>query len=502
MRLKIIGLIWFLMLTLYPVSAQSTAVYETVSCRQFSFYSLQDVECGYLTVPEDYSQPDSKQIRLAVAIFRHPDGNPEPDPIIYLEGGPGGSPLKAANEARLQLYEPLFAANRDIIVFDQRGVGFSEPSLECPDYNPLFRDLLDLEIEEQTLTRAEAESRLNDSLITCGATLSAEYDLSQYNSANSARDIESLRVALGYEQVNLWGISYGTRLALTMLRDYPANIRSVLLDSAYPLEVNLFTDTPANGLRALNALFDGCAAAIQCDIAFPNLREAYVATMDELRNQPVSLYSVIVDDFVFQRLTFQALYSSSVIPFLPSDIHNGSEGDIARYALARMRSGLQRDTVSIGMNYAVQCQEELAFIERGAIQAAYAAQAELQGVVASGVNLEAAFDICAGFNVGIAPTIENEPVMSDIPALIFAGHFDPITPPAWGQRVATNLANSFYLEFPTLAHAVSGADACPQGIAAAFFIEPTTMPDTTCIDMLELDFIGTEAELPDSAPRL
>jgi pimeloyl-ACP methyl ester carboxylesterase len=502
MRLKITGLLWLIALTLYPASAQTTTAFETVTCRQFSFYSLRDVECGYLTVPEDYNQPDGKQIRLAVAIFRHPDGNPEPDPIIYLEGGPGGSALKAANEARLQLYQPLFAANRDIVVFDQRGVGFSEPSLECPDYNPLFRDLLDLDLDGQTLNRAEGESRLNDSLIACGATLSATHDLSQYNSANSARDIESLRVALGYEQVNLWGISYGTRLALTMLRDYPASIRSVLLDSAYPLEVNLFTDTPANGLRALNALFDGCAAAIQCDIAFPNLREAYFATMDALQTQPVSMYSVIVDDFVFQRLTFQALYSSSVIPFLPSDIHKGSEGDITRYAVARMRSGLQRDTVSIGMNYAVQCQEELAFIERGAIQAAYTAQAELQNVVVSGLNLEAAFDICASFNVDAAATIENVPVMSDVSALIFAGGFDPITPPVWGQSVAAHLANSFYLEFPTLAHAVSGADACPQEIAAAFFIEPTVTPDATCIDTLELDFIGTESDLPDSAPQL
>jgi pimeloyl-ACP methyl ester carboxylesterase len=201
-------------------------------------------------------------------------------------------------------------------------------------------------------------------------------------------------------------------------------------------------------------------------------------------------------------LRFDQLYNSRIIPYLPFLIHGVSQGDKMAYRTASEQIIRWHSVVSVGMHYAVQCQEELAFIERGAIQAAYVAQAELQGVVASGLNLEAVFDICASFNVGIAPVVENEPVMSDIPALIFAGHFDPITPPAWGQQVATNLANSFYLEFPTLAHAVSGADACPQAIAAAFFIEPTIMLDVTCIDTLELDFIGTEPELPDEAPRL
>jgi pimeloyl-ACP methyl ester carboxylesterase len=502
MRLKIIGLIWFIALILYPISAQSTAAFETVTCRQFAFFSLNFGECGYLTVPEDYSQPDGNQIRLAFAIFRHPDGNPEPDPIIYLEGGPGGSALEVVNDAYYQLYRPMFAANRDIIIFDQRGVGYSEPALDCREFGSLFRDLLDLEHEGQTLTRVEAESRLNDSLIACGTALSAAHDLSQYNSANSAHDIESLRIALGYEQVNLWGVSYGTRLALTMMRDYPDPIRSVLLDSAYPLEVNVFTDTPANGSRALNALFDACAATMKCDVAFPNLREAYFATIDELNAHPVQLYGVIIDSFVFHRLTFQALYNGSIIPFLPSSIHSGSEGNLDGYGIARMRAALQPEIISYGMNYAVQCREELAFTEHGTIQAAFVAQHELQGFVASGLNPEVAFDICASFNVGTPSAIENEPVHSDIPTLVFAGYFDPITPPEWGQRVAANLAHSFYLEFPTLGHAVSGGGDCPQGIAADFFVEPAITPDASCIATLELDFMGTESDLPDSAPRL
>ena len=110
------------------------------------------VECGYLTVPEDRSDPESREIRLAIAIFRHPDGNPQPDPIIYLEGGPAGSPLEIRVPNFTASFGSMFAANRDIIVFDQRGVGYSQPALDCPDFTPRYLDLLDFEVNGDRLT--------------------------------------------------------------------------------------------------------------------------------------------------------------------------------------------------------------------------------------------------------------------------------------------------------------------------------------------------------------
>ena len=495
MRLGYLMVVILLLFTRLPVAAQSAITFEPGYC-SFAVPANHTVECGALVVPENYEQPEARQIRLAVAIFRHPSGNPEPDPIIYLTGGPGGSSLKFGNRFGDSHYAPFLPLNRDMIVFDQRGAGYSEPALECPDYAYLLAELLDLEWEGQTLSRDAVRLRQQESLMECGAELSAQYDLSQYNSAVSARDIESLRIALGYEQVNLWGVSYGTRLALTMMRDYPASIRSVILDSAYPLEVNGFTDIPANWTHALNALFDACVTDADCNAAYPDLRDVFLATVHELQTHPVRVTATnflpratyantVFDGVLYQQLTFLMLYDTELLPFLPGmmmDVHNG---DLQRYIdFISVPIVLER-YASRGMHYAVQCREELTFTEPGAIQAAYSMYEELQMLVPA---FESAFAICASFQTGQAPAIENEPVTSDIPTLILAGHFDPITPPEWGQLVHANLSNSFYVEFPTMAHGIIGTDSCSTQIAIDFFDSPTRTPDTTCVASMAMYF--------------
>ena len=193
------------------------------------------VECGYLIVPEDRADPDSRDIRLAVAIFRHPDGAPEPDPIIYLEGGPGGSPLEIRASNFDAYFGPLFAANRDIILFDQRGVGFSEPTLDCPAFTELYMDLLDSNVDGEQLTAQEILDRKVEAFMACAEDLSMVADLSAYNTVANAADVNDLRLALGYDQVNLYGSSYGTRLALGVMRDFPEGLRSVVLDAPLSL---------------------------------------------------------------------------------------------------------------------------------------------------------------------------------------------------------------------------------------------------------------------------
>lgn len=508
---------WFwimslLVLSVLPVIAQSSATFEETDC-PFTIPISQIVDCGYLIVPEDYDQPNAHQIRLAIAIFRHPSTNPEADPIIYLEGGPGGSAIKFADVVFATRYHPFFATHRDIIIFDQRGVGLSEPALDCPDYNNLYVELLDLEIEGQPVTRSESELRQQASLMACGKRLALQYDLSQYNSAASARDIEELRIALNYEQVNLWGISYGTRLALTMMRDYPESIRSVILDSTYSLEVNLFTDAPANWIHALNTLFDACASNENCHMAYPNLRETFLAIVAELDVNPVRVttinrstgetyQNVILDGLVFLQLNFLLLRRSNMIPFLPNMIQQASEGDFSPYTVAIGGILGTNDSVSIGMNYAVQCQEELAFIERGAIQAAYAAQTELQVLLAHDATRESDFEVCASFNAGESAAIENQPVSSDIPTLILGGQFDPITPPQWGQRVQAHLANSTYIEFPALSHAVIESDNCPQQIAIEFITDLSRSPDSSCAEFFQPQFYTPNIDPSDSTPTM
>jgi pimeloyl-ACP methyl ester carboxylesterase len=241
-------LLLILLISANFVGAQQST-FEEADC-PFKEPSGITLDCGYLTVPENYAEPNGTQIRLAVAIARHPSGNPEPDPIVYLEGGPGGSPLEFLYLTFNTQYQALFETNRDIVIFDQRGIGYSEPALDCPEMQALNIELLDYELDGATLTQDELDTLLVDSLMACGETLSVDNDLSAYNSASNAADVESLRMALGYEQINLWGISYGTRLALTIMRDYPDGIRSVVIDSVYTPDVNLFSASPENLHRA------------------------------------------------------------------------------------------------------------------------------------------------------------------------------------------------------------------------------------------------------------
>ncbi len=225
------------------------AVFERSSCR-FRIPAGTKVECGFLVVPENHSKPAGRTIRLHVAIFSTASDDPAPDPIVYLSGGPGQSPLKMAQFA-FEAFAP-FLANRDLILLDQRGVGYSEPALDCHELLELAYETApeDLPVDELAKLTTAAASECRDRLLRQAVSLSA------YRSAQSAADLNDLRLALGYEEWNLYGISYGTKLALTTMRDFPTGIRSVVLDSTYPLQVNLYAEVPANATRAFNVFFD------------------------------------------------------------------------------------------------------------------------------------------------------------------------------------------------------------------------------------------------------
>ena len=243
----------------------------------------QTVECGYLIVPEDRANPSNdKTIQLAVARFKSDSSNPQPDPIVYLEGGPGGSPLRSYMPV-FNVYFAPFLEKRDLILLDQRGTGYSQPALDCREYYDWALSVLD-----QDLSVEESEQQGNAASLACRERLvGSGVNLAAFNSAENAADVNDLRVALGYEQLNLYGISYGTRLALTVLRDFPQGLRSVVIDSVVPLQSNLYTEIPGNGARAFELLFEACATDAACSAAYPDLRGVFFDLVDQLNDKPV-----------------------------------------------------------------------------------------------------------------------------------------------------------------------------------------------------------------------
>ncbi|MCA9907717.1 MAG: alpha/beta fold hydrolase, partial [Anaerolineae bacterium] len=215
-RTRLILLVTLLALAFFQTDTMAQSTFEAAACPfepPPGAVEGEDIECGYVSVPEDHTAPDSRQIKLAVAIIHPPGGPANSDPIVYLSGGPGGSRLMLLN-FMAESYPPMFALERDLIIFDQRGVGYSQPALICPEMVELLAELFDYEWQGETLDAEGVRELKVDTLTACRDDLSAIADLSLYNTAQNAADVADLRVAMGYDEINLYGSSYGTRLAL------------------------------------------------------------------------------------------------------------------------------------------------------------------------------------------------------------------------------------------------------------------------------------------------
>lgn len=471
---------------------------------EFDVPDGRDVTCGWLTVPEDRQDPaNDKTIRLHVAIFASDSANPAPDPIVYLEGGPGGDALEAVPLIFEMRFAP-YLAGHTLIMFDQRGTGFSEPSLACPEYTELSYELL-----EQDISPEEASQQGVDTLLGCHERLVAEgVNLAAYNSAASAADLDDLRIALGYDEWNVWGVSYGTRLAQTVMRDHPMGLRSVILDSTYPVEVNLLTDTPDNVARAFAVFFAGCAADPACAAAYPDLETVFYDTVAQLNEESIRLpvsdlftgeqYNTVFRGDDLTGILFQSLYATEIIPELPQLIYDVNAGEYDTLSLLLSSFLSNAGFMSIGMQFSVQCNEENGFATAEEVTTATAAHPELEAMFRYLPNLgPIALEICNAWGAGTAVPLENEPITSDIPTLILAGEYDPITPPAWGQQVLANLSQAYFYEFPGTGHGVSLSGDCGVSVMESFLADPATEPNTSCLAaMAGPAFVtpGTETE--------
>jgi pimeloyl-ACP methyl ester carboxylesterase len=476
-----------------PTDAPAPAVFRETRCK----FELPDglangkgIQCGVLEVPIDRSNPDSPMTELAVAILPHTSKGDAAQPVVYLEGGPGGSALEYLYLTYDSYYKPYTDAGFDVILFDQRGVGFSKPALDCPDEDQLFYDLLDNEIDGKTYNEQEMNELTIQAMAACASDLAGEVNLSHFNSNANAADVEDLRQALGYEKWNLWGVSYGTRLALEVMRDHPQGIRSVILDSTYPPDVDLYSSQPDNLSRVLEVFFQGCAADPTCSQTYPDLETTFYNTVERWNQQPVSFtttdfidgrqYEVVVDGENLIDLLFQFLYSTETIPALPKLISDVSQDKFDELSLLMSSIISTQDAISDGMHWAFQCNEELPFSSSEEMAAAAAKYPEFGGLF-DAQSIELPFEICQAFNVEPAPEDANQPVVSDLPVLVMAGEYDPVTPPSWGEQAAATLSNGFYFQYPGFGHGSSMSEGCPRQMAFAFLQDPTQAPDSICI---------------------
>ncbi len=448
-----------------------------------------EVECGFVAVPESRSGESGGTVELAVVLYHSLAAEPAPDPVVYLSGGPGSGAIASLIGDYDDFVRPLLE-ERDVIVFDQRGTGFSRPSLACPEYSRVVRE----DLRENFALEAASE-RYTAALLDCRDRLVAEgVDLAAYTSAASAADVADLLIALGYEQANLYGVSYGTRLAQTVMRDHPGRVRSVVLDSVLPIEIDAYNDQLPLVDAALSRLFAACEADPSCSAAYPDLEGTYDALVEQLNAQPVTVPipdarlggTVTVDGTLATSAVYLSLARTASIPRVPQAIVSASRGDYRALApLLRTLPSLEQ-ALNMGVLLSINCHEEVFATTTEELAADVAGRPNVETFVRIALfgSAESLYTLCEDWGAAPFAPIEGEPLVSEIPTLIIAGAWDPITPPAFAGQVATRLKGSYLYEYPGLGHAPSRDEACPFRMALDFLSDPTTAPDATCLQSL------------------
>ncbi len=472
-----------------PGSAELAGTFVPGPC-PFDVPGDATIECGTVTVPENYDDPLAGGVDLAVAVLASTDDNPAATPTIYLEGGPGGHALETIPFVYADRYAPLLD-HADVIVFDQRGVGQSLPRLDCPEVDAVYdanavRPDLDVDTYRQSVL---------DGLAACHQRLSvAGIDLGQYNTANNADDVDRIRQALGVDQLDLFGISYGTRLGLEVMKRHPDIVRTAVLDSTLPPEVDATADTQASLVRSYERVLAACAADTDCAGRFPFLDERFRALYEELEADPLpatatnfltaSTDDVLIDGDALLVIVLGALYDPIAFTDLPELIVDLEAGGVEVAESFLSLDATNEAFFTPGLLFSFACHDEVPFSSPDAVDAAQPADVLWERSLETSENVGSfAFEVCEAWPAGQAPASQNEPVTGSIPTLLLAGYFDPVTPPEWAEQAATHLDNAQVVTFPTLAHGVTG-DPCGMQIAAAFIVEPDTL-DISCVDQLE-----------------
>ena len=435
-----------------------------------------EARCGWFEVPENPAVPEGRSIRLHVAVAPARARTPASDPLFFFAGGPG----QAASEFWPVLRATMREVNRerDIVLVDQRGTGQSNP-LDCPVPDEALDDVLDLEFVRKWT--ADCRDRL-------------DADLAQYTTPIAARDFDLVREAMGYEQVNIAGVSYGTRMAQVYMKMFPERVRSAVLDSVAPMDLHLGAEHAVALQQALHAVLEDCAADPESAQRFPDLAPRLDRLTRALRESPRQISAVHPVTGRVEPMTMDAdtlavavrmlAYQSQTQAMLPLLLHEATrepvDGEreplerLAQQALMVM-DGLT-EQLSRGLELSVVCTEDLPGLERDP-----AAADTLLG--------ETMYDVmevqCSEWPAGEVSADFREPVAIDVPVLLLSGERDPVTPPRYADRVAQHLPNSRHLVAAGQGHSVMG-NACLREIVAEFIAEASVADlDTDCVASIQ-----------------
>ena len=427
--------------------------------------------CGVYRVRENRDDPQSKELQLHVAVIPALRLKPAPDPLFILSGGPG----QAASDFYLSV-APAFARirrDRDLVLIDQRGTGRSN-RLDCALPDDSDFTVLD-------------PQKLQELLRECRAALPG--DARYYTTSIAVRDLDDVRTALGYEQVNLYGISYGTRVAQHYMRRYPDRVRTAILDGAVPAEVALGPEVAIEAQHAIDSALQRCARTADCSRQFPEIPEQFTALQEQLRKASVtvSLPHPVTGTLTTTKLDIARLgatirlltYADETVSTLPLLIHEAQslhEPQALAAQYLRIQSNVE-EQLAEGMQFAVVCSEDAPRWDQEKVSEQALAKTYLGTAFMNGMRAA-----CTEWPRGPVDADFGKPLHSDVPTLMLSGTDDPVTPRRYADQIMKGLRNGKHLV------------AAGQGHGQLA---------TGCIPRLTAEFIaaGTAAGLDDACVR-
>ena len=437
------------------------------------------ITCMWLIVPEFQDERESR-LQFELFLLRVRSQKPTHNaPILHLPGGPG----YAASAYLSYWLESDFQQDYDIILLDQRGTGVSYPSLDC---------------HESDLPNGD------DWIRTCRERMDSwSIDLSAFTATAIVRDLFDLMLALEAPQVNVYGNSYGTRLALMLADIAPQRIRSMVLDGAYPPTVNVTAEIARNTHLALEQLFNDCEADAICSQSYPNLRDSFYIAVEQM-NAVQAQVSVLGeyhgavmtgDDFVL--LVRSLLHEHDAIPLLPQFIAAFAQGNTDLAPMVEFLTVYDDETdhkaQSEGAYLSVRCSEDLSFPESEWLPD-FGTDVPVEVSSATLVLAQDHISDCLVWGVAAADSVSEQPPVSAVPTLLLSGAYDPATPPQWGEYAAEYLQSSWHFVFPNLGHNVLGSEPCSADIMHEFLADPSQKPTADCFSNLQTPLF----EVPES----
>ena len=428
--------------------------------------------CGEFPVPLNPIQPDGKQIGLHVAVVPALAEDSRPDPLVVIAGGPG--------DAATRFYAAMAGAftsvarRRDIVLVDQRGTGQSAP-LHCPGF------------DAEGLDWGVGDSVDETVALTLACLDDLDHDPRFFTTSVAVQDLELVRAALGYAELNLYGVSYGTRVAQHYLRRHPERARSLVLDGLVPASVALGPDTALESQAALDATWARCEADAPCAAAFPNIRARFDAVMQRLgeapahvtvphpaSGQPTPLVLSRTIAAGVARLLVYSPQSAAMLPVLFNDAFERRYERLAAQALM-LTEGIGE--LAYGLNFAVVCTEDVPFWGEVDLEAQ-------RNTYMGTMFVEALARVCERWPAGLMDDRFKDPVGSDVPVLILSGEKDPITPARYVSLATPFLARHVEVVAPGQGHGMLGIGCVPHLVAEFVDSPEPAALDASCVERI------------------